>query len=169
MPLASIISVLNFTSILGLERTLSAIDFAQVNSGSLEKTESAPTEHSNDETIIMPAVSDGKRSNSEHHSTPLMDKTIVLDAVTDELRNRANSVEDTIAMGESVEALEADEAEHIEATQMIGGVDEIKTAEGLKRHMKINVLNWQSRHLFMPSACCMEIHNIMWNPLQEMH
>ena len=35
-----------------------------------------------------------------------MDKTIVLDAVTDELRNRtANSVEDTIAMGESVEAL----------------------------------------------------------------
>lgn len=102
----------------------------QVNSGSLEKTESAPTEHSNNETIIMPAVSDGKRSNSEHHSTPLMDKTIVLDAVTDELRNRANSVEDTIAMGESVEALEADEAEHIEATQMIGGVDEIKTAEG---------------------------------------
>ena len=102
----------------------------QVNSGSLEKTESAPTEHSNDETIIMPAVSDGKRSNSEHHATPLMDKTIVLDAVTDELRNRANSVEDTIAMGESVEALEADEAEHIEATQMIGGVDEVKTAEG---------------------------------------
>lgn len=102
----------------------------QENSGSLEKTESAPTEHSNDETIIMTAVSDGKRSNSEHHSTPLMDKTIVLDAVTDELRNRANSVEDTIAMGESVEALEADEAEHIEATQMIGGVDEIKTAEG---------------------------------------
>ena len=102
----------------------------QENSGSLEKTESAPTEHSNDETIIMPAVSDGKLSNSEHHSTPLMDKTIVLDAVTDELRNRANSVEDTIAMGESVEALEADEAEHIEATQMIGGVDEIKTAEG---------------------------------------
>ena len=36
--------------------------------------------------------------------------------------NRANSVEDTIAMGESVEALEADEAENIEATQMIGGV-----------------------------------------------
>ena len=102
----------------------------QVNSGFLEKTESAPTEHSNDETIIMPAVSDGKLSNSEHHATPLIDKTIVLDAVTDELRNRANSVEDTIAMGESVEALEADEAEHIEATQMIGGVDEIKTAEG---------------------------------------
>ena len=102
----------------------------QVNSGSLEKTESAPTEHSNDETIIMPAVSDGKRSNSEHHSTPLMDKTIVLDAVTDELRNRANSVEDTIAMGESVEALEADEAENIEVTQMIGGADAVQTAEG---------------------------------------
>ncbi|MFR1903018.1 MAG: hypothetical protein ACLSXY_02960 [Veillonella sp.] len=51
-----------------------------------------------DETIVMTAVSDGKRSNSEHHSTPLMDKTIVLDAVTDELRNRANSVEDTIAL-----------------------------------------------------------------------
>jgi len=102
----------------------------QVNSGSLEKTESAPTEHSNDETIIMPAVSDGKRSNSEHHSTPLMDKTIVLDAVTDELRNRANSVEDTIAMGESVEALEADEAENLDVTQMIGGADEVQTVEG---------------------------------------
>ena len=38
LPLASIISVLNFTSILGLERTLSAIDFAQVNSGSLAIT-----------------------------------------------------------------------------------------------------------------------------------
>lgn len=102
----------------------------QVNSGSLEKTESAPTEHSNDETIIMPAVSHGKLSNSEHHATPLMDKTIVLDAVTDELRNRANSVEDTIAMGESVEALEADEAENIEVTQMIGGADAVQTAEG---------------------------------------
>ena len=102
----------------------------QENSDSLENTEYNSTEHGMDETIVMPAVSDGKRSNSEHHSTPLMDKTIVLDAVTDELRNRANSVEDTIAMGESVEALEADEAEHIEATQMIGGVDEIKTAEG---------------------------------------
>ena len=103
---------------------------APENSGSLENTEYNSTEPGMDETIVMPAVSDGKRSNSEHHSTPLMDKTIVLDAVTDELRNRANSVEDTIAMGESVEALEADEAEHIEATQMIGGVDEIKTAEG---------------------------------------
>ena len=103
---------------------------APENSGSLENTEYNSTEPGMDETIVMPAVSDGKRSNSEHHSTPLMDKTIVLDAVTDELRNRANSVEDTIAMGESVEALEADEAENIEATQMIGGVDEIKTAEG---------------------------------------
>ncbi|MFR1903858.1 MAG: LPO_1073/Vpar_1526 family protein [Veillonella sp.] len=102
----------------------------QENSDSLENIEYNSTEHGMDETIVMTAVSDGKRSNSEHHSTPLMDKTIVLDAVTDELRNRANSVEDTIAMGESVEALEADEAEHIEATQMIGGVDEIKTAEG---------------------------------------
>lgn len=103
---------------------------APENSGSLENTEYNSTEPGMDETIVMPAVSDGKLSNSEHHSTPLIDKTIVLDAVTDELRNRANSVEDTIAMGESVEALEADEAEHIEATQMIGGVDEIKTAEG---------------------------------------
>ena len=102
----------------------------QENSGSLENTEYNSTEPGMDETIVMPAVSDVGLSNSEHHSTPLMDKTIVLDAVTDELRNRANSVEDTIAMGESVEALEADEAEHIEATQMIGGVDEIKTAEG---------------------------------------
>lgn len=100
------------------------------NSDSLENTEYNSTEHGMDETIVMPAASDVGLSNSEHHATPLMDKTIVLDAVTDELRNRANSVEDTIAMGESVEALEADEAEHIEATQMIGGVDEIKIAEG---------------------------------------
>ena len=100
------------------------------NSGSLENTEYNSTEPGMDETIVMPAVSDVGLSNGEHHATPLMDKTIVLDAVTDELRNRANSVEDTIAMGESVEALEADEAENIEATQMIGGVDEIKTAEG---------------------------------------
>ena len=103
---------------------------APENSGSLENTEYNSTEPGMDETIVMPAVSDARLSNGEHHATPLMDKTIVLDAVTDELRNRANSVEDTIAMGESVEALEADEAEHIEATQMIGGVDEIKTAEG---------------------------------------
>ena len=103
---------------------------APENSGSLENTEYNSTEPGMDETIVMPAVSDVGLSNGEHHATPLMDKTIVLDAVTDELRNRANSVEDTIAMGESVEALEADEAEHIEATQMIGGVDEIKTAEG---------------------------------------
>ena len=102
---------------------------APENSGSLENTEYNSTEPGMDETIVMPAVSDVGLSNGEHHATPLMDKTIVLDAVTDELRNRANSVEDTIAMGESVEALEADEAENIEATQMIGGVDEIKTAE----------------------------------------
>ena len=100
------------------------------HAGESETTESNSTEHGMDETIVMTAVSDVGLSNGEHHATPLMDKTIVLDAVTDELRNRANSVEDTIAMGESVEALEADEAEHIEATQMIGGVDEIKTAEG---------------------------------------
>lgn len=100
------------------------------HAGESENTESNSTEHGMDETIVMPAVSDVGLSNGEHHATPLTDKTIVLDAVTDELRNRANSVEDTIAMGESVEALEADEAENIEATQMIGGADEIKTAEG---------------------------------------
>ena len=100
------------------------------HAGESETTDSNSTEHGMDETIVMPAVSDVELSNGEHHATPLMDKTIVLDAVTDELRNRANSVEDTIAMGESVEALEADEAENIEATQMIGGADEIKTAEG---------------------------------------
>lgn len=100
------------------------------HAGESETTESNSTEHGMDETIVMPAVSDVGHSNGEHHATPLMDKTIVLDAVTDELRNRANSVEDTIAMGESVEALEADEAENIEATQMIGGADEIKTVEG---------------------------------------
>lgn len=100
------------------------------HAGESETTESNSTEHGMDETIVMPAVSDVGLSNGEHHATPLTDKTIVLDAVTDEIRNRANSVEDTIAMGESVEALEADEAENIEATQMIGGADEIKTAEG---------------------------------------
>ena len=92
--------------------------------------ESTPKTPSMDETIVMPAVSDNRLQNVEHNATPLMDKTIVLDAVTDELRNRANSVEDTIAMGESVAAFEADEAENIEATQMIGGADEVQTAEG---------------------------------------
>ena len=103
---------------------------APENSDSLENTEYNSTEPGMDETIVMPAVSDVGLSNGEHHATPLMDKTIVLDAVTDELRNRANSVEDTIAMGESVEALEADEAENIDVTQMIGGADEVQTAEG---------------------------------------
>ena len=65
-----------------------------------------------------------------NQSTPLMDKTIVLDKVTDELRNRSSSVEDTIAMGESVEVLAADEVENMEVTQMIGGADEVQTAEG---------------------------------------
>ena len=115
---------------LHVENSGTGYSLALGHSDSLENTESNTIEHSMDETIVMPAVSDVGLSNGEHHTTPLMDKTIVLDAVTDELRNRANSVEDTIAMGESVEALEADEAENIEATQMIGGVDEIKTAEG---------------------------------------
>ena len=92
--------------------------------------ESTPKTPSMDETIVMPAVSDNRLQDVEHNATPLMDKTIVLDTVTDELRNRANSVEDTIAMGESVEALEADEAENIDVTQMIGGADEVQTAEG---------------------------------------
>ena len=92
--------------------------------------ESTPKTPSMDETIVMSAVSADSLQNVEHNATPLMDKTIVLDAVTDELRNRANSVEDTIAMGESVEALEADEAENIDVTQMIGGADEVQTAEG---------------------------------------
>ena len=65
-----------------------------------------------------------------NQGTPLMDKTIVLDKVTDELRNRPISVEDTIAMGESVEVLAADEVENMEVTQMIGGADEVQTAEG---------------------------------------
>ena len=82
-----------------------------------------------DETIVMTAVSDIKHSN-DNHATPLMDKTIVLDKVTDELRNRPISVEDTIAMGESVEVLAADEVENMEVTQMIGGADEVQTAEG---------------------------------------
>lgn len=84
-----------------------------------------------DETIVMTAVSDLKRANQANQGvTPLVDKTIVLDVVTDELLNNANSVEDTIAMGESVEAFEADEADSIDATQMIGGANEIQTAEG---------------------------------------
>lgn len=102
----------------------------QENSDSLENTEYNSTEHGMDETIVMSAVSADRLQNVEHNATPLMDKTIVLDAVTDEIRNRANSVEDTIAMGESVEALEADEAENIDVTQMIGGADEVQTAEG---------------------------------------
>ena len=65
-----------------------------------------------------------------NQSTPLMDKTIVLDKVTDEFRNRVSSVEDTIAMGESVEVLAADEAENMEVTQMIGGADDVQTADG---------------------------------------
>ena len=92
--------------------------------------ESTPKTSGMDETIVMSAVSADRLQNVEHNATPLMDKTIVLDAVTDEIRNRANSVEDTIAMGESVEALEADEAENIDVTQMIGGADEVQTAEG---------------------------------------
>ena len=84
-----------------------------------------------DETIVMTAVSDLKQANQANQGvTPLVDKTIVLDVVTDELLNNANNVEDTIAMGESVEAFEADEADSIDATQMIGGANEIQTAEG---------------------------------------
>ena len=94
------------------------------------QAESTPKTPSMDETIVMSAVSADRLQNVEHNATPLMDKTIVLDAVTDELRNRANSVEDTIAMGESVEALEADEAENLDVTQMIGGADEVQTVEG---------------------------------------
>lgn len=94
------------------------------------QAESTPKTSGMDETIVMSTVSADRLQNVEHNATPLMDKTIVLDAVTDELRNRANSVEDTIAMGESVEALEADEAESIDVTQMIGGADEVQTAEG---------------------------------------
>ena len=53
-----------------------------------------------DETIVMIAVSDLKQANQANQGvTPLVDKTIVLDVVTDELLNNANSVEDTIAMG----------------------------------------------------------------------
>ena len=48
--------------------------------------------------------------------------TIILDAVTDEMRQQSEGVEDTIAMGESLEALAADKEEAIDATQMIGGV-----------------------------------------------
>ena len=93
------------------------------------ENEKVVTPSVSDETIVMTAVSDIKHSNG-NQATPLMDKTIVLDKVTDELRNRPISVEDTIAMGESVEVLAADEVENMEVTQMIGGADEVQTAEG---------------------------------------
>ena len=93
------------------------------------ENEKVVTPSVSDETIVMTAVSDIKHSN-DNQATPLMDKTIVLDKVTDELRNRPISVEDTIAMGESVEVLAADEVENMEVTQMIGGADEVQTAEG---------------------------------------
>ena len=93
------------------------------------ENENVVTPSVSDETIVMTAVSDIKHSNG-NQATPLMDKTIVLDKVTDELRNRSSSVEDTIAMGESVEVLAADEVENMEVTQMIGGADEVQTAEG---------------------------------------
>ena len=93
------------------------------------ENENVVTPSVSDETIVMTAVSDIKHSNG-NQGTPLMDKTIVLDKVTDELRNRSSSVEDTIAMGESVEVLAADEVENMEVTQMIGGADEVQTAEG---------------------------------------
>ena len=93
------------------------------------ENEKVATPSVSDETIVMSAVSDIKHSNG-NQATPLMDKTIVLDKVTDELRNRPISVEDTIAMGESVEVLAADEVENMEVTQMIGGADEVQTAEG---------------------------------------
>ncbi len=90
------------------------------------ENEKVVTPSVSDETIVMTAVSDIKHSNG-NQGTPLMDKTIVLDKVTDELRNRPISVEDTIAMGESVEVLAADEVENMEVTQMIGGADEVQT------------------------------------------
>ena len=93
------------------------------------ENETVVTPSVSDETIVMTAVSDIKHSNG-NQGTPLMDKTIVLDKVTDELRNRVSSVEDTIAMGESVEVLAADEAENMEVTQMIGGADDVQTADG---------------------------------------
>ena len=79
---------------LHVENSGTGYSLALGHSDSLENTEYNSTEHGMDETIVMPAVSAVGLSNGEHHATPLMDKTIVLDAVTDELRNRANSVED---------------------------------------------------------------------------
>ena len=93
------------------------------------ENEKVVTPSVSDETIVMSAVSDIKHSN-DNQATPLMDKTIVLEKVTDELRNRVSSVEDTIAMGESVEVLAADEVENMEVTQMIGGADDVQTADG---------------------------------------
>lgn len=108
-----------------IDESVQAKSVAQV------ETESNTTKHSIDETIVMPSASDGGSSTGKHHATQSMDKTIILDAVTDELRNRAaNSVEDTIAMGESVEAFEANAVENMDATQMMGGADEVETAEG---------------------------------------
>ena len=102
----------------------------QAKSVAQENPGSNTTKHSIDETIVMTAVSDGESSSGNPHATPLMDKTIILDSVTDELRNRTKSVEDTIAMGESVEAFEANAVENMDGTQMMGGADEVETAEG---------------------------------------
>ena len=106
------------------DESIQAKPVAQENLGS------NTTKHSIDETIVMTAVSDEKSSSGKPHATPMMDKTIILDAVTDELRNRNKSVEDTIAMGESVEAFEANAVENMDATQMMGGADEVEAAEG---------------------------------------
>lgn len=106
------------------DESIHAKPVAQENLGS------NTTKHSIDETIVMTAVSDEKSASGKTHATPMMDKTIILDTVTDELRNRTKSVEDTIAMGESVEAFEANAVENMDATQMMGGADEVEAAEG---------------------------------------
>jgi len=107
---------------------------------STEVLHDKPTEVLVDSTDTSFNRRDGKNTHVENTSTgyalalgdhnDAVTSTIVLDKVTDELRNRSSSVEDTIAMGESVEVLAADEVENMEVTQMIGGADEVQTAEG---------------------------------------
>lgn len=126
--------------------TASIADSTEGQSGEVLQDKSAEVLHDEPAEVLVDSTDtsfnrrDGKNTHVENTSTgyslalgdhnDAVTSTIVLDKVTDELRNRPISVEDTIAMGESVEVLAADEVENMEVTQMIGGADEVQTAEG---------------------------------------
>lgn len=126
--------------------TAAIVDSSEGQSGEVLQDKSAEVLHDEPAEVLVDSTDtsfnrrDGKNTHVENTSTgyslalgdhnDAVTSTIVLDKVTDELRNRSSSVEDTIAMGESVEVLAADEVENMEVTQMIGGADEVQTAEG---------------------------------------